>query len=689
MASRARLAAVLVLVAAAVVRDRAQSDPSTRPQFRAGVEYVQVDARVVDANGQPVAGLTQNDFTVFEDGARQTLKTFVAVDLPLPPTSGRFVSSSGVKPDVSSNVMTALRGRTYLIVLDTLNINSLRTAVTRKFLNTFIERSIGPDDLVGVATTGVDAAHQSFTNDKTKIEEAINQLFGQGGSPTVENADSIVTKAGRSNLGGPTLPAIMRLPSSDVVLTRARVSQNRLQEYVATLGAAQGGSKAIILISESIPFEMITNTDALVLIGGSERLRQSAQRGNVPIYPVDPRGLTSGGEDSIQVGQGGLDDSPGTALLAEVRRSQDRLRILADDSGGVPIIKNDIQAALDHVVQLSSRYYTLGYDSTNPPSNGKYRRITVRVNRPGVTVLARHGYSAHAVVSTAPPKESSLAGPPGASSELREALNAVVPMPDLPMLTTAAAFRQPGGRNTSVAIVLETSGTDLAWRENDSLAAPIEMTAIAIDAYGGVRTGFVDHARFESKSDAGDRVKTFGFRWLARLTDVKPGHYQVRVAAANGPGRQGSVWLDLDIPDFFKPALAMSDVLISSVFATQRPTLRPDKLLADALPAPPTTLRQYLANDAIAIYGEVYDNTSRQHDVETSVAIISAGGEQIVRTAELHPSAGGVIAIKARPALTNLSPGRYTLVIEARDAANRSVATGRAVPFQIVDAGKK
>src|SRR5262249_14758247 len=161
------------------------------------------------------------------------------------------------------------------------------------------------------------------------------------------------------------------------------------------------------------------------------------------------------------------------------------LRVLADDSGGVPIIRNDIQTALDTVVRLSSQYYILGYDSTHGHADGKYHRITIRVNRPGLKVLARHGYSAHLAPIGSTPSAATLTGPPGASLELREALNAVVPMPDLPMLATAGAFRVPGGRN-SVAVVLETSGGDLAWREGDTLAVPVEMTAVVVDANGGV-----------------------------------------------------------------------------------------------------------------------------------------------------------------------------------------------------------
>src|SRR5258708_579999 len=152
MTRRMTWAALVALVAASVALSHAQS--ASRPQFRSGVEYVEVDVRVVDANGRPVGNLTQSDFAVVEDGVPQTVRTFTAVDLPLPTGKPQPISATGVKPDVSSNVLTSMRGRSYLIVLDTPFIGSRRTVPVRKFLRDFIERSIGPNDLVGITTTG-------------------------------------------------------------------------------------------------------------------------------------------------------------------------------------------------------------------------------------------------------------------------------------------------------------------------------------------------------------------------------------------------------------------------------------------------------------------------------------------------------------------------------------------------------
>lgn len=52
-------------------------------QFTSSVNLVEVYASVLDANGQPVRGLTAGDFEVLEDGQPQKISAFTAGDFPL------------------------------------------------------------------------------------------------------------------------------------------------------------------------------------------------------------------------------------------------------------------------------------------------------------------------------------------------------------------------------------------------------------------------------------------------------------------------------------------------------------------------------------------------------------------------------------------------------------------------------
>ena len=92
--------------------------------------------------------------------------------------------------------------------------------------------------------------------------------------------------------------------------------------------------------------------------------------------------------------------------------------------------------------------------------------------------------------------------------------------------------------------------------------------------------------------------------------------------------------------------------MLTSVVAMYRPTQRPDKLLEDALPGPPTTLRQFPEGGSVAVYAEVYDNQlDRPHDIEWTVVVAGEHGDVMYRTAETHAAgelkeSGGVVRVK-------------------------------------------
>src|SRR5690242_6179986 len=154
------VAAALALAAGVLHAQRGQP-----PQFSAEVNYVEVDARVVDRQNQLIRGLSQKDFAVFEDGVRQTVTNFSVVDIPIPAAAeGR--ATPPVRRDVADNIQGGDRRRTYLIVLDGNSISPRLTNPVRAFLKNFIDRSVGPDDLVGMTTLGPDAAYENFTSNK-------------------------------------------------------------------------------------------------------------------------------------------------------------------------------------------------------------------------------------------------------------------------------------------------------------------------------------------------------------------------------------------------------------------------------------------------------------------------------------------------------------------------------------------
>ena len=113
----------------------------------------------------------------------------------------------------------------------------------------------------------------------------------------------------------------------------------------------------------------------------------AAGRANVSIYTVDPRGLVALESFEAALGAQRLDTM--TNVFEETRRSQDSLRPLAAETGAIAAVdRNDFTATFDRIIRDNSNYYVLGYYSPNGKRDGRFRKVDVKVRRPGVTVRA-------------------------------------------------------------------------------------------------------------------------------------------------------------------------------------------------------------------------------------------------------------------------------------------------------------
>src|SRR5687767_4240976 len=154
----------------------AQQPPIT---FRAEVNYVEVDARVLDQNGNFVADLTPADFQVFEDGRPQKVTAFSLVNIPVERAARPLFASQPIEPDVRTNLESA-DGRIYLIVLDDLHTSALRSPRTKTAARLFIEKYIGANDTAAVVyTSGRVDASQEFTNSQRRLVQAVDKFMGR------------------------------------------------------------------------------------------------------------------------------------------------------------------------------------------------------------------------------------------------------------------------------------------------------------------------------------------------------------------------------------------------------------------------------------------------------------------------------------------------------------------------------
>ena len=155
--------------------------------------------------------------------------------------------------------------------------------------------------------------------------------------------------------------------------------------------------------------EFFLQTD---LLGDIRRVTELANRYNVAIYSVDPRGLAAFEFDLSTAGQANVSLTKDSAML---RTTMDSLRILADETDGRAILNsNDLAGGLRQIVRDASAYYLLGYTSTLNQPDGKFHKINVRVKRPGLQVRARPGYLALTATEAERALAPKKAGPPPA-----------------------------------------------------------------------------------------------------------------------------------------------------------------------------------------------------------------------------------------------------------------------------------
>ncbi len=153
--------------------------------FRVEINYVEVDAVVVDKQGRFVGGLQAGDFQVLEDGKPQKLANFGLVEIPIERPEAPLFVRQPIEPDVQSNVRP-FDGRVYLIVLDELHTEPLHTNRVRAAATKFIQNTLGANDVAAVVSVQGPAI-QDFTANKRLLLAAVGRFMGRALPTATQN----------------------------------------------------------------------------------------------------------------------------------------------------------------------------------------------------------------------------------------------------------------------------------------------------------------------------------------------------------------------------------------------------------------------------------------------------------------------------------------------------------------------
>ena len=650
--------------------------------FRAEINFVEVHAIVTDEKGAFVRDLTRDDLEVYEDGKLQSPTVFSLVDVPIEPPFTPANRTEPIDPDVRSTTRS-FNGRIYVLLLDDLHTNITRTPDVRDVAKRFIDEYLGESDLAAVVYTGGrQESGQELTNSRRLLRAAIDRFQGRKLPSVGAEKLAIHLRDMYSGVYDQTdLTVNERLFTSRTIrdpydLERAynvRRSLDAIKNVSKWLSDVQGRRKALLFFSEGFDYDIYQPFDRVGsgILPSAQQAVASAQRANVNVYGIDPRGLSSFGE-MIEVR--GQSEYPQLAYgtfrgaLNELLLAQESLISLSDETGGLAIVNSgDLAGGLGRIVLDNSRYYVLGYYSDSTKwSRNRFLKIEVRVKRPGLKVRARKGFLPPDTKAAERAREAEVKA--GTSPALKAALSKPLPVGELPFRAFAASMK--GGNNASVVVAVEIDGSSLKFEERDGrFVESVELSIVAADQRAKVQGGDRQTLNLNLVPQTHERVSRTGVRLVSRL-DLPPGRYQIRIGAHETTGgTTGTVPYDIEVPDYSKTPFALSGIFLTSSSAESFATAGADATLGGLLPGPPVATRVFRLSETLTWFAEVHDNSSQAHAITytTRVQDASDGREvfkstdrRVVQPARTAQGQG----FRAELPLRDLNPGKYVLQVE-------------------------
>jgi VWFA-related protein len=616
----------LSVVAGQTAQNPPTQPPQGMPRFSASVDLIEVDVSVLDRNRQPVRGLVPADFTILENGVRQTIAAFSEVFVPEPlsqPAAWMRTATADVQ------VNTAAGSRLFVLVLDDAMIPQTPRLVTSvKDIGRQIVERLGPADLASVVYTMDGRKAQEFTGDRARLLAAIERFTpGFGGGDLFEG-----------------------------------YSVGTVRKVAEYLAAVPQRRKALIYVSTGVALDLEALGPAQVGTFGDRggqagRLKQEmtdifryAQRANVNVYPIDPRGLA------------GFDEEPIGPNLA-----REYLFTLAANTGGFALANNnEFATGVTQMFRENGSYYLIGYESTDPKMDGKFRSLEVRVHRPDVVVRARTGHT---------PVRAEAEGDVRRPSPLAKAISGLVPVTDMAMRVMTAPFAVAGKNEAAVAIVIGLRQPAPDVRSFDD----VDLVVRAFDTQGRARGVQAYKSRLTLRPAPDPEAK---YEVLTRM-DLAPGRYQLRIGVHSSlHGKSGSIFHDLDVPDFRREPISLSGVVLS---ATPPVASAGRERISPLLPIAPTTQREFIGHQSTAFLRAYQGGNGKLAPVRLVARILDAQDAVVFESVEtLTPERFD----KARAAsyqldvpFGHLRPGPHLLSFIA-SIGNRA-PIHRDVPFRV------
>ncbi len=379
------------------------------------VRVVNVDVFVRDKDGNPVTGLTQDDFELYEDGKPIAITNFYEYkegkevreeEAPAPEKRDRPRSRDEVfesHPGLATSDVPEDQRLNLVVYVDQQNITPINRNKLFRYLRQFLNTKLDRDDRVMLVTYNRSLkVVRPFTTDSQLVADATYELEKHTGGRSTQNSDRIdVLKdidEGRDcqmSFGRAKLYAENVFNDLQFTLDGLRTAMDQL--------AGVPGRKAVLYVSEGL--QMRAGEDVFWAIderfrdgGGDSQqgasvgagdcsnaimesfhydasrrltdIANAASANRVTIYTVDAAGLRIGGLRSAEFGSIGLSTNIESIYT---RNLQDTLMFLADKTGGRSIVNtNNFLDGLSSIGADFDNFYSLGFQPSHAGTGRRY-----------------------------------------------------------------------------------------------------------------------------------------------------------------------------------------------------------------------------------------------------------------------------------------------------------------------------
>lgn len=620
--------------------------------------------------GDMVRGLTENDFTILENGKPQRIASFdfQSVDQAVSLHEATVSSTSGpIVLGKPGNVVDDEQLRNHRLIVLFFDLTSMQVedldrsvAAARDYINKQMQLA----DLVALVSLSTSLSlNQDFTSDKKALLRGVGRYNGSEGQGFAQGDNGTGSNASED--------------ASDYTPDESEYNSiNTDRELFAIAAVAKSlerinQKKSLLYFSGGLTRSGIENQASL------RAVVNASVRANLSIYSVDTRGLEAISPlgDATKGSLCGTGAFNGSALQSNMDAnfsSQETLSTLSADTGGKAFLdSNDLAPVFQRIQQDTSAYYVIGFRSTNLARDGRFRKLAIRVNKQDVKLEYRPGYYA--------PADFRHSNKEDRERELTEQLQSDLPATDVTVYLQALYF--PIDENHFyVPVSIIVPGSQIPFvKGGDRDKATLDIIGEVKDAQGheiGDARETVKLAIDESQQVSRKNIQySTGFALPAGKFHVK------FVVRENETGRMGSFEADITVPDLKKAPVKLSSIVLASqrVPAGKQKTENP--LVRDGLQWVPNISHVFHEDQHLFFLYEVYspavEKATTGRGAKSTVKVLTSieflqGSTKVFETPLVEANATNVpgrdaIVFQFDVPITDLKAGLYVCQVNVID----------------------